>query len=208
MSSAAPLRLVPADAPAPSSDPSDDGPSAEGLVAAAAGGDVRAFATLVARYHPRALRFAVNLGLGREDAEEAVQDAFVRVHRALPRFEPGARFEPWFFRILANQCRSTGGRGTWWRRHATADDAALATVPTRDPDPWETDAAALRDRVNRALAGLPRDQREAFLLRHVEGLEYDEMMQVTGARGSALRMRVKRACDALRARLSQEEWHP
>jgi len=78
----------------------------EALVRAARDGDVRAFAVLVTRYHARALRFALNMGLVREDAEEVVQDAFVRVHRALPRFRDGAAFEPWLFRILANRCRS------------------------------------------------------------------------------------------------------
>ena len=56
-----------------------------------------------------------------------------------------------------------------------------------------------------ALNGLPAEQREAFLLRHVEGMEYEDMATVTGAGLSTLRMRVKRACDALRARLREVE---
>ena len=179
--------------------------SAEALVREAQAGDGQAFAALVTRYHARAVRFACNVGLGREDAEEAAQDAFVRVHRALPRFQDGARFEPWFFRILANQCRSTGSRGRWWRRHG-ADEEVLAAIPApAAADGDELDGEAVRARVARVLATLPAEQREAFLLRHVEELEYDEMMQVTGAGASALRMRVKRACDALRARLAGEE---
>ena len=78
----------------------------EELVRAARAGDVRAFEVLVTRYHARALRFALNMGLVPEDAEEVVQDSFVRVYRALPRFRDGAAFEPWLFRILANRCRS------------------------------------------------------------------------------------------------------
>ena len=201
---ALPLRVVPPDPAASRADPdaAPDGPSPEALVRDAAAGDGRAFAALVARYHPRALRFARNLGLGREDAEEAVQDAFVRVHRALPRFADGARFEPWFFRILSNQCRTTGGRGRWWRRQV-GDDAPLAVIAAPDAAP-PLDGEAVRMRVARALAALPAEQREAFLLRHVEEMEYEDMMRVTGAGASALRMRVKRACDALRARLTGE----
>ena len=59
---------------------------------------------------------------------------------------------------------------------------------------------ALRLRIDQALATLPVDQREAFVLKHVEELEYEEMAAVTGAGVSALKMRVKRACDRLRDR--------
>jgi RNA polymerase sigma-70 factor (ECF subfamily) len=171
------------------------------LVEQACGGDPQAFRRLVDRHYARCLRFARNLGLGAEDAEEAVQDTFVRVWDALPRFRVGSPFEPWLFRILGNRCRSALGRRRWWQRGVVADsDAVLAQLPAR----WGTAAGAdeeLYDRVRQALDTLPVEQREAFLLRHVEGLEYDEMMTVTGAGLSALKMRVKRASDALRTRL-------
>ena len=169
------------------------------LVEEARGGDPQAFRRLVDRHYARALRFARNLGLGAEDAEEAVQDTFVRVWDALPRFRPGAPFEPWLFRILGNRCRSALGRRRWWQRGVVPDsDAVLAQLPAR----WGVgEDEELYDRVRAALDALPVEQREAFLLRHVEGLEYGEMMTVTGAGLSALKMRVKRASDALRARL-------
>jgi RNA polymerase sigma-70 factor, ECF subfamily len=178
--------------------------SSGALVAAAREGDVTAFRRLVERYYERCLRFARNMGLGAEDAEEAVQDAFVRVHGALSRFAPGAAFEPWLFRILANRCRSTLARGRWWRRIQVdpsprsgqgGDVDSIPAPPEPDPD--------LHEAISRALETLPREQREAFLLRHVEGMEYHDMMAVTGAGLSALKMRVKRACDALRARLEE-----
>jgi RNA polymerase sigma-70 factor (ECF subfamily) len=141
------------------------------------------------------LRFAANMGLAREDAEEAVQDALLRAHGALGRFDAAAPFEPWLFRILANCCRSAHGRGRWWRRLRA--DAPLDLAPARDA----TRDAEWSEEIRRALDTLPHEQREAFLLRHVEGMEYDAMMIVTGAGLSALKMRVKRACDALRAQL-------
>jgi RNA polymerase sigma-70 factor (ECF subfamily) len=141
------------------------------------------------------LRFAGNMGLGREDAEEAVQDALVRAHGALDRFDTDAPFEPWLFRILANCCRTAHGRGRWWRRLRA--DAPLDLAPARDTTP----DAEWSEEIRRALDTLPREQREAFLLRHVDGMDYDAMMTVTGAGLSALKMRVKRACDALRAQL-------
>jgi RNA polymerase sigma-70 factor, ECF subfamily len=165
------------------------------LVALARDDDPIAFRLLVERYYPRMLRFAGNMGLGREDAEEAVQDALVRAHGALGRFDPTAPFEPWLFRILANCCRTAHGRGRWWRRLRA--DAPLEMAPARDT----MQDAEWSEEIRRALDTLPRDQREAFLLRHVEGMDYEAMMTVTGAGLSALKMRVKRACDALRAQL-------
>jgi RNA polymerase sigma-70 factor (ECF subfamily) len=179
------------------------GPEVDGaaLVRDARAGDPQAFRRLVDAHYARALRFARNMGLAAEDAEEAVQDTFVRVWNALPRFRPDAPFEPWLFRILANRCRSALVRRRWWRRAAVQDaEDVLAQLPAR----WGAEGdPALYDEVRRALDGLPAEQREAFLLRHVEGLEYGEMMTVTGAGLSALKMRVKRASDALRARLQE-----
>jgi RNA polymerase sigma-70 factor (ECF subfamily) len=199
MPGSAPLRLVRGDdrpRPEPPSDGRPSGMTSVGeLVALARDGDTTAFRLLVDRYYARALRFARNMGLTTEDAEEAVQDAFVRAHGALARFDISASFEPWLFRILANCCRSAHGRGRWWRRGRV--DVPLELAPARDT----TADGEWSEEIRRALGALPRDQREAFLLRHVEGLDYDAMMTVTGAGLSALKMRVKRACDALRAQL-------
>ena len=187
----------------------DDGRPEDGaLLDAARGGDERAFAVVVNRYYARALRFALNMGLPREDAEEVVQDAFVRVHRNLARFRPGAAFEPWLFRILANRCRSAHARSRWWR-HLESDDAVLGAIPAGGGAAADDDAVRrldterLHGEMRRALDALPVEQREAFLLRHVEDLDYHEMTRITGAGLSALKMRVKRACDTLRARLEE-----
>ena len=71
--------------------------------------------------------------------------------------------------------------------------------------PPDVDAIAWREEIQTALAALPAAQREAFLLRHIEGLEYEEMGRITGAGVSALKMRVKRACEFLRLRLAEVE---
>jgi RNA polymerase sigma-70 factor (ECF subfamily) len=172
------------------------------LVHAARSGDVRAFAELVDTYYARCLRFALHMLASRDDAEEAVQDTFVRVYRALPKYEDREAFEPWLFRILANRCRTAGGRA---RRHA--DLVEYGDVPERPTAHAEDEAFAWREAIQGALAALPREQREAFLMRHVEDLSYEDMSTVTGARVSALKMRVKRACDAMRALLSESEFN-
>jgi RNA polymerase sigma-70 factor (ECF subfamily) len=185
----------PPDAPAP-------GSAAERslLVRAAQQGDVRAFAALVDAYYARCLRFALHMLSNRGDAEEAVQDTFVRVYRALPSYEERESFEPWLFRILANRCRSAGAR-----ERRRSEFVEFGEVPERATDQRHDEAIAWREEIARALAGLPEEQREAFLMRHVEDLTYDDMAIATGAGISALKMRVKRACDALRIRLTEDD---
>ena len=168
------------------------------VVRAARSGDVRAFAELVETYYARCLRFALHMLANRDDAEEAVQDTFIRVHRALPTYEEREAFEPWLFRILANRCRTAGGRA---RRHS--DLFEYGDVPDRPSGRAEDEAFAWREAIQGALAALPPEQREAFLLRHVEDLSYEDIASATGARISALKMRVKRACDALRGLLTE-----
>ena len=168
------------------------------LVRAARSGDVRAFAALVDAYYARCLRFAMHMLASRRDAEEAVQDTFVRVYNALPKYEEREAFEPWLFRILANRCRSAGSRE---RRHSEVVESG--EVPERPAPTGHDEAVAWREEIGIALALLPRDQREAFLMRHVEDLSYEDMSVATGAGVSALKMRVKRACEALRTRLTE-----
>ncbi len=168
------------------------------LVHAARSGDVRAFAALVDAHYARCLRFALHMLSSRRDAEEAVQDTFVRVYKALPRYEDREAFEPWLFRILANRCRTAGSRA---RRHAEVVE--YGDVPERAGAAGHDEAIAWREEIGLALAALPGEQREAFLMRHVEDLSYEDMALATGAGVSALKMRVKRACDFLRKRLTE-----
>lgn len=161
-------------------------------------GDRQAFALLVDAMYPRSLRFALHMVGNREDAEEAVQDTFVRVYQNLGRFRDDARFEPWLFRILANRCRSLIVKR---RRHS--DLIQYGEVPDRAQLVTNGVEKDWTEEIHLILATLPAEQREAFLLRHVEDMAYEDIAAVTGVGLSALRMRVKRACDVLRARLTE-----
>ena len=161
-------------------------------------GDAAAFAEIVEFFHVRCLRYARYMLGEEEDAEEAVQDTFIRVYDHLGQFRPDARFEPWLFRILANRCRTVRERRR--RRESLVITGELPAVAAEAPDI----SRDLLDEVEAALEDLPTEQREAFLLRHVEDLSYEDMAIITGVRLSALRMRVKRACDTLRTRLQEE----
>lgn len=169
------------------------------IVARVLRGDVEAFGILVERYRDRYARYAFHMLGNREDAEEALQDAFTRAYRSLKRCEDPERFGAWLFRILVNRCRTLGARRGRRARTFVVDEAALLGAAEDHP----AEASAWREEIDRALQRLRADQREAFLLKYVEELGYDEMSQLTGVGVSALKMRVMRACDRLRELLSE-----
>jgi RNA polymerase sigma-70 factor, ECF subfamily len=165
------------------------------LVRLSLAGTPDAFDQLVDRHYDRCLRYAARLLGNREDAEEACQDAFVRAHRALASYAESDRFTAWLYRILINRCRSYAVRRRGTMEDATDNEVLAILSPSRDA---EAEQLGLRDELSRAIAQLDVEQREAFLLKHVDELNYDEISAITGVGVSALKMRVKRACDRLR----------
>jgi RNA polymerase sigma-70 factor (ECF subfamily) len=152
-------------------------------------------------YYARALRFARSMLRNPDEGEDMVQEAFVRLYRALPRYEERQRFESWFFHILANCCRTANQ--SFGRRDVRSIDEGDVLQRVAAPDtpatPFEQEWG---ETVRRALAEIPDYNREIFLLHYIEGFSYDEIEHMTGVRKSALKMRVKRASDHLRARLA------
>ncbi|PYP72077.1 MAG: RNA polymerase subunit sigma-24 [Gemmatimonadetes bacterium] len=171
------------------------------LVRRVLAGDTRAYAGLVARYRDRLGRYAMHMLGDREDAEEALQDAFVRGYRSLARCYDPERFGAWLYGILVNRCRTTGARAARRGRVFVRDEGALNGVP----HPSAAERTEWEDAVHRALARLAPEYREAFLLKHVEDLEYETMARLTGAGVSALKMRVKRAREQLQVILREAE---
>jgi RNA polymerase sigma-70 factor (ECF subfamily) len=131
------------------------------------------------------------------DAEDVVQETFLRAFRAIGRFERGREFRVWLFTILVNQCRTAATSRKRRQLRFSDDEAALASAADQRPIAVIEEKSA----VAAAVDSLEPLLREAFVLKYVEGLEYSEMATITGAGISALKMRVKRACDALRPKL-------
>lgn len=176
-------------------------PSDDLLVRRAQAGETRAFAELVERHHPRLLRYALRMLADRGDAEEVVQDVFVRAHRALHRYQDRDRFGAWIFRILVNACRA---------RHAVLRRRRQTFVPYTDSLDGRDEPRFYEPfsrRVQEALARLPAELREALLLKYVEEMSYEEMAVIAGAGVSALKMRVLRAREQVRAYLEEATIH-
>jgi RNA polymerase sigma-70 factor (ECF subfamily) len=164
-------------------------------------GDIKAFEAIVERYFARCMRFALGMLRDPAEADDVIQETFVRLYRALPRYEERQRFDSWLFRILGNCCRTANLLQQRRDAHDVGDEQALHSLPSPD----RTDASfdsEWGDDVRRALAELPEYNREIFLLHYVEGFSYEEIERITGVRQSALKMRVKRASDQLRSRLA------
>jgi RNA polymerase sigma-70 factor, ECF subfamily len=171
------------------------------LVADVLRGDLDAFTFLARRHRDDHMRFAVRMLGNRLDADEALQSAWLRAFRHLHRCADPARFGAWVFAIVANECRSAATRRARRERRLVNDEATLFDEAVDDG----TDARATREEIERALDELSPELREAFVLKHVEQMSYDEMAEVTGAGVSALKMRVKRACERLRVLLEEVE---
>jgi RNA polymerase sigma-70 factor, ECF subfamily len=163
------------------------------VVRAVLDGDPDSFATLLHRHGDSCTRYAIRMLGSRADADDAVQNAFIRAFRGLPSCRDPRRFRSWLMQIVVNECRSHGSRRTRRARWFVQDDAALENAEAA-----AAESSELRDELHRALAMLPAAQREAFLLRYAEEMSYDEMAAVTGAGISALKMRAKRACERMR----------
>jgi RNA polymerase sigma-70 factor (ECF subfamily) len=172
-------------------------PTDAALVERIAEGESSALAELMDRHAPALMRYATHFLQSADDADEVLQDTFVRAERAIRKGVRPDHLSAWLFRITVNRCRSR--RRQFWRfLGGEAGEAVIeraATQPRAEMTEW-------RDEISRALAQLSQSTREAFLLKHVEGLTYEEMAEVTGAGIPALKMRVSRACERLRELLA------
>jgi RNA polymerase sigma-70 factor, ECF subfamily len=167
------------------------------LVAATLEGDVDAFGALARRYGDSFARYAVQMLGDRDDADEALQLAFVRAYRNLASCREPERFAAWLHRIVVNECRRLAATRQNAARRTIGDATELEAIGVESP----VEGAALREEIVLALSQLPAEQREAFLLKYVEELSYEEMAELTGTGVSALKMRVSRACERLRGLL-------
>ena len=168
-------------------------PSDPEVVARVLGGDHEAFGVVIRRYETGLLRFATRMLGSRDVAADAVAESLVRAYRHLASCRDPSRLRTWLYRIVANRCKSYLAR-------RPVGDVPLEEAPLV-ADSTDLEAALERTEqlalVARALARLSSEKREAFVLKHVEGLSYEEMAAVTGERIPTLKMRVHRAREAL-----------
>ena len=164
------------------------------LMASLAGGHMSALGELARRHQVNALALAHRM-LGRSDqAEDVVQEAFLRVHRAAKQFQPKGKFSTWLYRIIVNLCRDRLRRS----RHAPVGLDECSLPDCQDGARCLMEAEELADRVRRAVDALPKRQRTAVILHRFQQLSHDEMSEVTGWSVSAIESLLVRAYQRLR----------
>lgn len=178
------------------------------LVHAAKQGDVGAFEQLLRRTQGMVFRVAQHITGSREDAEEVVQEAFLKAFQNLDRFEERSRFSTWVTRITVNtalmRIRSRRGHETVPLQEEAPDDPSALAEEVAD---WRPDPEQLYSRnelhaiLARALAGLPQSYSTVFLLRDVEGFSTAETAEALGLSATAVKARLLRVRLQLRQRL-------
>ena len=170
------------------------------IVRSVLAGNVEDYAVLVRRYRDRYARYATEMLSSRDAAEDAVQDALVRAYDQLAHCRDPEKFAGWFFLILRNRCFAERRR---WHREARSleeHDEAIAGPERAD---GAVEVAERRRTIEEALQLLTAEQREVFVLKHVEELSYEEIAVRTGASVASLKMRMHRAYDRLRGELEE-----
>lgn len=178
------------------------------LVERAQAGDRAAFGLLVAKYQRKLLRLVQRLVPDPAEAEDVVQESFVKAYRALPNFRGESAFYTWLYRIGINAAKN-------WLANNQRSLPTVSDIGDEESEGLE-DEVLLRDEetpervllskeigetVSRAVEALPEELRTALLLREIDGLSYEEIAQVMDCPIGTVRSRIFRAREAVAARL-------
>ena len=170
-------------------------PTDEPLRLRAVAGDEAAFEALIRPLVEPGLRLALSMLGNRRDAEDATQEALTRAWRKLHQLRPGMPVRPWFFAIVANQCRNMR-RTAWFRLTTVVDVIHQQAAP--EPDVERLD-------LERGLEQLPATDRGALFLHFYLDLSIEEVAATLGISPAAAKSRIYRACHRLRPAVALEE---
>jgi len=174
------------------------------ILARARQGDQDAFRVLVELHAQAAFRLAFRLMRDERDAEDVVQESFIRAHRRLPAFEARSNFGTWLHRIVVNcaldALRTRDGRGPHRREEPVEIPESLAF---QGPSPERlARSSEIRRRLEESMEMLTMQERVAFTLRHHEGRSIEDIGETLGIQHSAAKHAVFRAVRKLRAALA------
>jgi len=180
------------------------------LVQAAREGDIAAFETLLKRYDRNVFRIANHITQNREDAEDVVQDAFLKAYQKLDQFQGNSKFYTWLVRIAVNEALMKLRKRKASKTVSIDEDVETdeGFVP-REVTDWSPNPeqlykqAELSDILEKTIQGLPSGFRTVFVLRDVEGLSTEETADALGLSVPAVKSRLLRARLQLRERLSR-----
>jgi RNA polymerase sigma-70 factor, ECF subfamily len=172
------------------------------LVARTLNQDAHAFGQLIDRHAAAIVNLAYRMVGNRAEAEDLAQEAFLAAFKALSTFRADSKFSTWLYRIATNKCKDwlrakRPGQGL---HDVNADETLDAHIAEeRTPEKLLSQQQVAQE-LEEAIQRLPPLYREAFVLKHVEGLSYEEMQEILGVNGDTLKMRVYKG----RLQLSRE----
>ncbi len=164
-------------------------------------GDREQSTVLVNRYKDMAYNIAFRLLGDADAAKDMAQEGFIAAYNALGDFQFNSRFSSWLYRIVVNKCRDHFRAG----KETVPVDEICDYVAGPEPSPEK--AASCRqtgDAVQQALDGLPPDYREVIVLKHIEGLDYQQIAETLGVSVAALKVRAHRGREMLRKLLEAQ----
>ncbi len=180
------------------------------LVARVRGGDVSAYDLLVRKYERQLFRIAQHITQNREDAEDVMQDAFLKAYEKLEQFQGNSKFYTWLVRIAVNESlmrlrkRRTGKMVSIDEDIETEEGSVPRDLADWAPDPEQNyNQSELAEILRKTIQGLPQGFRIVFVLRDVEGLSTEETAETLGLSIPAVKSRLLRARLQLRERLSR-----
>ena len=195
--------------PRPAAEPSLATPalSDEEVIARVLSGEVALFEMIMRRYNQRLFRTLRAFVPDDAEAEDVLQEAYVRAYRDLAQFEGRARFSTWLTRIAIHEALA---RGKKRRRFVSLDDgerqpAMVDRLQATDPSPEDRAASTeLHGVIHRAIDRMPEGLRAVFMLREVEGLDTDETAECLGLSAANVKVRLHRARALLRSAIDRE----
>jgi RNA polymerase sigma-70 factor (ECF subfamily) len=176
------------------------------FVTKARSGDTDAYRVLVERHGRPLFRLAFRMTGNEQDAEDVVQESFLRAYRQLGKFDERASFGTWLYRIATNYSldlvRSRKRRSANLAPPDPEKDDPILSLPSGDPNPERmTLSSEVRERVADAMKDLSATERTAFILRHFEGMCIEEVSRVLDCQPGAAKHSVFRAVQKLRRAL-------
>jgi RNA polymerase sigma-70 factor (ECF subfamily) len=174
-------------------------------------GDRAAFAEIVRRYQTPLFTFSLRYLRDRDRARDVTQETFLRVVRRAEEFKHESRFSTWVFAITRNLCIDELRKGRH-RSHASLEASVgeapplLERLSNSDVGPERrAQSGELQDGISRAIAALPDDQREVFLLRQLGGVPFADIAKITETPENTVKSRMRYALERLQKELAEFE---